>query len=82
VGTLRTFILIRNEDETGVSGIGAVAEGVEFSDRTVALRWVSGAHKSTVVWESIESVEAVHGHGGNTRVYFVEKVEKGASNKS
>ena len=37
----RAFVLQRNEDETGVSGTGIVAEGVEFSDGTVALRWTS-----------------------------------------
>jgi len=34
----RPFVLRRLVDETGVSGTGVVAEGVEFSDGTVALR--------------------------------------------
>jgi hypothetical protein len=37
----RPFVLRRLVDETGVSGTGVVAEGVEFSDGTVALRWLS-----------------------------------------
>lgn len=69
---MRTFELHRDEDETGISGTGVVAEGVEFSDGPVALRWIVGDHRSTVVWPSIEAVEAIHGHGGRTRIVWVE----------
>lgn len=37
---MRTFVLRRNEDISGVSGVGIVAEGIEFSDGVVALRWL------------------------------------------
>jgi hypothetical protein len=62
----RRFILRRQTDPTGVSGTGIVAEGVEFSDGRVALRWSVGEHRSTVIWDSIESVEVIHGHDGQT----------------
>lgn len=65
----RAFVLQRNEDETGVSGTGVVAEGVEFSDGVVALRWTSAWPTSVVFHErGIESVEAIHGHGGKTTI--------------
>ena len=70
---MRTFTLVRDHDVTGISGTGVVAEGVEFSDGTVALRWITGEHHSTVLWGSIASVEAIHGHGGATRVVFDEE---------
>lgn len=66
----RKFTLIRSEDETGFSGTGKVAEGIEFSDGVIALRWMVGVHQSTVLWDDIESVEAIHGHGGKTKVVF------------
>lgn len=66
--TARTFTLIRTEDISGVSGTGIVAEGVEFTDLTVALRWRSDPHPSTVLHDSIAAVEAIHGHGGRTKV--------------
>lgn len=65
----RLFVLSRIEDESGVSGTGIVAEGVEFSDGTVALRWRSHI-KSTAIYESIRACEAIHGHGGKTRVQY------------
>jgi hypothetical protein len=64
-------VLQRDADETGVSGTGVVAEGVRFSDGTVALRWTSQWPTSVVFHDrGIESVEAVHGHGGKTRIVW------------
>lgn len=67
---MRTFTLERDEDVSGISGTGTVAEGVEFSTGKVVIHWVAGEHRSTVVWDSIAAVEAIHGHGGATRVVF------------
>jgi len=68
---MRAFQLVRETDVTGVSGTGIVAEGVEFTDGTVALRWV-GKNPTSVVFHDngIESVEAIHGHDGLTQVVF------------
>jgi hypothetical protein len=66
---VRQFILYRHYDVTGVSGVGVVAEGVEFSDKTVAVRWLSSS-PSTVIWNSIEDLIQVSGHGGATEIVF------------
>lgn len=68
---MRRFDLLREVDHSGVSGVGCVAEGVEFSDGSVALRWL-GIHASTVLWRSIEDALAVHGHDGSTRVEWLD----------
>ena len=68
---MRRFELHRDVDETGISGVGMVAEGVEFDDKTVVLRWM-GWHRSTCVWESISEVEAIHGHNGSTKVVWLD----------
>lgn len=68
----RRFRLVRDTDVTGVSGTGVVAEGVVFSDGTVAIRWVTGEHRSTVVWADLASVVAIHGHNGATVVDWVD----------
>ena len=36
-------------------------EGVEFSDGTVAVRWMT-ERRSTSLWASLEDLMAVHGH--------------------
>jgi hypothetical protein len=67
---MNLFVLDRAEDATGVSGTGIVAEGIQFSDGTCALRWIVGDHRSTVIWPDIEGIKAVHGHDGKTQVRF------------
>lgn len=69
--SIRRFKLLRREDVTGVSGTGIVAEGVEFSDGSCVVRWLSN-HPTTVTHDSIESVEAIHGHGGATEIKWVD----------
>lgn len=69
---MRRFELHRDQDVTGISGVGVVAQGVTFSDGTTVVRWIVGEHHSTVVWPGIESVEAIHGHGGATRIVWVD----------
>lgn len=66
---MRTFQLHRDEDVSGISGTGIVAEGIQFSDGVCVIRWF-GVHQSTVVWPSIADVEAIHGHGGATRIVW------------
>jgi hypothetical protein len=75
VPTHRRFVLARDEDVTGVSGTGVVAEGVWWSEADiVALRWTSDWPTSVVFHErGLASVEAVHGHGGRTRIVWLDK---------
>lgn len=69
---MRAFRLVRDEDVTGVSGTGVVAEGVEFSSGVVALTWLSEWPTSVVFHDrGVDSVEAIHGHGGATRIEWL-----------
>ena len=67
---MKLFTLERDEDMTGISGTGVVAEGVEFSDGQVVLRWLTSVN-STVIYANIAAVETIHGHGGKTRIVWV-----------
>lgn len=68
---MRLFRLERDTDVTGISGTGVVAEGCEFDDGTVALRW-RGQWATTVVHdEGIASVHHINGHDGKTRVVWL-----------
>jgi len=64
---MKPFWLQRVEDESGVSGVGLVAEGVIFSSGWCALTWLT-EHMSVSLYQSIEEVEAIHGHDGKTKV--------------
>lgn len=64
---MQTFVLVRQVDETGVSGTGKVAEGAMFSDGTVAMRWLTTV-ASTTIYPDIAAVELIHGHDGSTKI--------------
>ncbi len=66
----RTFHLQRDEDVTGASGSGHVADGVLWPDGTVTVKWL-GEYASEVSWpKGIEAVERIHGHDGRTRIVW------------
>lgn len=67
----RRFYLYRQVDDTGVSGRGVVAHGVEFSDGAVVIRWL-GDKPSTVVWHCLADAMKVHGHGGHTVAVYLD----------
>ena len=65
----RHFLLVREVDETGVSGTGTVAEGFLFSTGRVVIEWLV-APFAIGIFSSIHELIQVHGHGGKTRVEF------------
>jgi hypothetical protein len=72
-GGHRRFYLERTEDPSGVSGVGRVADGVEFADGVVVLRWLTEWPTSVVFHEKgMKSVEAIHGHDGKTVVRWLD----------
>lgn len=68
---MRRFELHRDDDVSGVSGNGVVAEGVEFRDGTAVLRW-RGRLKSTAIYPNVADLEEIHGHEGATRIVWVD----------
>lgn len=80
---MRTFWLVRDQDPTGISGTGVVAEGVIFSDGSVALRWRGPiehpwgtTEATTVLHPHIQNVQNLHGHNGATRIDYGEQVPR------
>ena len=67
---LRVFQLQRDEDISGVSGVGRVAVGVVFPSGKVVLEWM-GADSTFEIFDKLDHVERIHGHGGKTRIVFV-----------
>lgn len=69
----RRFVLQRSRDISGVSGIGIVADGVEFPDGVVVMRWRGGTPSTVVQDHGISAVEAIHGHDGHTRIVWLDE---------
>lgn len=69
---MRRFELHREQDATGVSGTGVVAQGIEFDDGVCALRWLT-AISSTAIYASSDDIRDIHGHGGLTQLVFLDR---------
>lgn len=73
MGQSRRFELHREVDHTGVSGVGVVAEGIVFSNGNVVVSWL-GEHATVTTYpKGLATVEAVHGHGGATRIVWIDE---------
>ncbi len=75
---MKCFQMRRTEDETGVSGVGIVAEGVEFDNGKVALTWLANplgrafpAVTSVAIYDRMDDVILIHGHGGKTTIEII-----------
>jgi len=69
--SFRRFVLLRHKDESGISGTGVVAEGVQFSNGKCALSWLTDV-SSVAVYESPKDVLRIHGHSGYTEVRWID----------
>jgi hypothetical protein len=68
---MKRFYLYRIIDETGISGIGVIAEGVEFSNGVAILSWVT-TPGSTGMYNSTTDLLLIHGHGGKTIIEWID----------
>jgi len=66
---IKTFLLVRDIDMSGVSGVGVVACGVVFPTGKAVLNWLTET-SSVAVYDSIEDLIFIHGHDGKTRVVY------------
>jgi len=69
---MRRFYLERAVDQSGVSGTGKCAEGVEFDTGDVVLCWLTST-SSIGVYRNIKAVLAIHGHHGQTKVNWIDE---------
>lgn len=68
---MRTFVLDRQEDVSGTSGVGTVAEGVLFSNGQVIVHFLSQM-ESINVYANMTVLESLHGHDGRTKVRYLK----------
>lgn len=68
---MRRFVLVRNEDVSGTSGTGVVAEGVQFSNGRVSLHWIS-QYECVEDLANVAIVEQIHGHEGKTKIEWID----------
>jgi hypothetical protein len=73
---MRRFYLQRNQDISGVSGLGHIAEGCQFDNGWCALVWLTPNNNENDevhgYYRSIERLVKIHGHEGATQVIWVD----------
>ena len=64
----------RSKDESGISGTGIVAEGLQFSSKKCVISWLSDT-PSIEIYDSIDEVKRIHGHQGETQIKWIDGSE-------
>ena len=72
---MQEFYLSRDEDVSGTSGTGIVARGIVLPSGKCVLEWTS-FHTSIALYNNVQDVESIHGHGGKTKVVLIQKKAK------
>jgi hypothetical protein len=69
---MRRFYLVRDEDVDldKVSGTGVIASGVVFEDGFTFMRWTKEGTWGG--YQNIEQLLRIHGHGGKTKLKYVD----------
>lgn len=78
----RRFRLVRHEDNTGTSGTGVVAVGVEYPDGAVHMQWDNIGNDDLDTTENgcafkpapngIDATREIHGHEGRTEIEYID----------
>lgn len=61
------FFLLRQIDDSGVSGTGIVARGVQLLDGQCVLQWTS-KYRSIALYPNMTELLKIHGHDGHTKL--------------
>jgi len=72
---LRRFWLYRHEDPSGISGTGFIAEGVEWTDGRVDVRFLS-SHKTENRYPNMKEMANLHGHDGRTQIVWIDELPR------
>lgn len=77
---MKMYYLRRDEDVSGKSGCGRVAQVAEFDDGTAVLHWNLGANSSQVasteIFNSVADLLAIHGHNGRSVLEPIEGTQR------
>ncbi len=71
---MRVYQLVREEDVSGVSGTGVIAEVVELHDGQCVISWF-GQHHTLEVTPHLQDIIDIHGHEGKTKLNLVAEVD-------
>lgn len=65
------YKFIREQDVSGISGTGYVADVVEFEDGTCVMHWNTNP-SSTAHYDSVNDLMKIHSHDGRAKLQAVK----------
>ena len=71
----KRFFLNRLVDESGMSGLGRVAEGVVLPNGVAVMWWLVKPH-SVQIYQTIGDLQFIHSHGKGTTEVIYEEAKK------
>ena len=74
------FYLNRKEDESGISGTGVVARGVQLPSGHCVMEWLTFT-SSIAIYKNMADVLEIHGHGGKTELIMGDPDDKKRSKR-
>lgn len=69
---MRRFLVYRKEDESGVSGTGYIAEGVEWTDGSMELKWTTRHRLPGHGYPTVKEFLNLHGHEDRTTIIWID----------
>ena len=73
---MKIYDLMRAIDQTGISGVGRVAQIIEFDSGKVVAAWCAeGRPKSVATYDSMDEAKGVHGHSGSQFVLVFDTTQ-------
>ena len=67
----RRFKIIRHMDVSGVSGVGRVADGIQFWTGQCVICWRTDK-SSIAMYDSLGDLEHIHGHDGSSEIEWID----------
>ena len=71
---MKYFKVTRMGDETGVSGVGHVIDGIVFNDGTTVIKWLTEM-SSIAIYKSFEEFKAIHIDSHPANESIIEMIE-------
>ena len=70
---MKRFVLRRDVDKTGVSGVGIVAEGVQSTNGVCVLFWLTKPRSVAAIYDNVGILNELHGHDGKTAIEWIDQ---------
>jgi hypothetical protein len=74
--SIKLFKLIRKNDVNKVSGTGTVALISVMPSGRAIMEWISSNHPTLTIFNNLDEITLIHGHGGNSIVVPLEEKKR------